>query len=67
MLTAHPRVGYGMSFWTGEAGDFWGWRVSILIQLAPALVFFSGLPFLPESYGIPYPPFAFTTPPPFSN
>lgn len=43
------RVGYGMSFWTGPAGDFYGWRVSVLLQLIPALMFAAGLPFTPES------------------
>lgn len=43
------RVGYGMTFWTGSAGDYYGWRVSILLQLLPALTFAAGLPFTPES------------------
>lgn len=38
-----------MSFWTGPTGDFYGWRVSILLQLIPALTFAAGLPFTPES------------------
>ena len=38
-----------MSYWTGEAGEYWGWRVSILIQLVPALAFAAGLPFFPET------------------
>ncbi|PNY25182.1 Glucosidase 2 subunit beta [Tolypocladium capitatum] len=43
------RVGYGMTYWTGPAGEYWGWRVSILIQLLPALVFAAGLPRLPDT------------------
>ncbi|UNI22820.1 hypothetical protein JDV02_008674 [Purpureocillium takamizusanense] len=42
-------VGYGMTFWKGPQGEFWGWRVSILIQLLPAIVFAVGLPFLPDT------------------
>ena len=43
------RVGYGMSWWTGAKGDFYGWRISILLQLIPALIFASGVPFIPET------------------
>ncbi|GJN71848.1 ascus development protein 3 [Purpureocillium lilacinum] len=42
-------VGYGMTFWKGPQGEFWGWRVSILIQLFPAAIFAVGLPFLPDT------------------
>ncbi|KEZ43406.1 hypothetical protein SAPIO_CDS4578 [Scedosporium apiospermum] len=42
-------VGYGMTFWTGETGDYYGWRVSLLLQMIPALTFGFGLPFVPES------------------
>ncbi|POR34775.1 Glucosidase 2 subunit beta [Tolypocladium paradoxum] len=42
-------VGYGMTYWTGPTGEYWGWRVSVLIQLLPALVFAAGLPFLPDT------------------
>ncbi|KAK5995356.1 MFS-type transporter oryC-like protein [Cladobotryum mycophilum] len=42
-------VGYGMTFWNGPAGEYWGWRVSILIQFIPALIFGAGLPFLPDT------------------
>jgi hypothetical protein len=38
-----------MTFWTGPSGEAWGWRVSILLQLIPALTFAAGLPFLPET------------------
>ncbi|KEY75201.1 hypothetical protein S7711_01640 [Stachybotrys chartarum IBT 7711] len=48
-LAAGLWVGYAMTYWTGPAGEYWGWRVSILLQLLPALIFASGLPFLPES------------------
>ncbi|SPO05550.1 related to ASD-3 ascus development protein 3 [Cephalotrichum gorgonifer] len=42
-------VGYGMTFWTGPTGDYYGWRISILLQLIPALTFAFGLSFAPES------------------
>jgi MFS family permease len=42
-------VGYGMTFWTTPAGEAYGWRVSILLQLIPAVTFAVGLPFLPET------------------
>ncbi|KAH7309779.1 general substrate transporter [Stachybotrys elegans] len=42
-------VGYGMTYWTGPAGEYWGWRVSILLQMLPAAIFAIGLPFLPET------------------
>ncbi|KAG5986085.1 hypothetical protein E4U43_005671 [Claviceps pusilla] len=49
-LAAGLWVGYGMTFWTSsEAGKYWGWRLSMLMQLIPAILFVTGLPFLPES------------------
>lgn len=39
-----------MTFWTGPAGEFWGWRVSLLLQLPPAILFGIFLPFIPETY-----------------
>ncbi|KAG6019545.1 hypothetical protein E4U19_007074, partial [Claviceps sp. Clav32 group G5] len=49
-MAAGLWIGYGMTFWTSsEAGTYWGWRVSILIQLFPALIFVIGLPFLPDT------------------
>ncbi|KAG6006535.1 hypothetical protein E4U21_006989 [Claviceps maximensis] len=49
-LAAGLWVGYGMTFWTSsEAGKYWGWRLSMLMQLIPAIIFVAGLPFLPES------------------
>jgi len=48
-LAAGLWVGYGMTFWTSEAGVYYGWRVSILLQMVPAFTFAVGLPFLPES------------------
>ncbi|EXV06046.1 MFS transporter [Metarhizium robertsii] len=42
-------VGYGMTFWTSDAGRYWGWRDSILLQCVPAAVFLVGLFFLPET------------------
>lgn len=47
--TDDERVGYAMTYWTGPTGDYYGWRVSILLQLLPALTFAAGLPFTPES------------------
>ncbi|KAG5915952.1 hypothetical protein E4U61_004104 [Claviceps capensis] len=49
-MAAGLWIGYGMTFWTSsEAGKYWGWRVSILIQLFPAFTFVIGLPFLPDT------------------
>lgn len=48
-LAAGLWVGYGFTFWSSDAGRYWGWRVSILIQLVPAVVFITGLPFLPDT------------------
>ncbi|KJZ76919.1 hypothetical protein HIM_03796 [Hirsutella minnesotensis 3608] len=42
-------VGYGMTFWTGRQGHYWGWRISILIQLVPAIWFALGLYFVPDT------------------
>ncbi|KAF9880284.1 hypothetical protein CkaCkLH20_02238 [Colletotrichum karsti] len=42
-------VGYGMAFWKTEAGVYYGWRVTILLEIIPALVFGLGLPWIPET------------------
>ncbi len=42
-------VGYLMTFWTSDAGHYNGWRVSILIEIIPALTFGLGLPWIPET------------------
>jgi hypothetical protein len=42
------RVGYGMSFWSTGRGFDLSWRLSILVQFIPALIFCVGLPFCPE-------------------
>ncbi|OAQ78855.1 ascus development protein [Purpureocillium lilacinum] len=42
------HVGFIAGLATGPQGEFWGWRVSILIQLFPAAIFAVGLPFLPR-------------------
>ncbi|KAK1964323.1 general substrate transporter [Colletotrichum sublineola] len=42
-------VGYFVRFWRSRAGDFWGWRLSILLEIVPALVFGLGLPWIPET------------------
>ncbi|EFQ36379.1 hypothetical protein CGRA01v4_13736 [Colletotrichum graminicola] len=42
-------VGYFIRFWRSRAGDFWGWRLSILLEIVPALIFGLGLPWIPET------------------
>ncbi|TQS32498.1 hypothetical protein Golomagni_07182, partial [Golovinomyces magnicellulatus] len=42
-------AGYFVTFWKSEIGHFWGWRVLILMQLIPAFIFGSGLPYMPET------------------
>ncbi|TQN64772.1 Sugar transporter STL1, partial [Colletotrichum shisoi] len=42
-------VGFLMRFWRSSAGYFWGWRLSILLEIVPALVFGLGLPWIPET------------------
>lgn len=49
-IAAGLWVGYAMTFWTGARGEYYGWRVSLLLQAVPALAFGAGLPFIPESY-----------------
>ncbi|KAJ0168544.1 putative polyol transporter 4 [Colletotrichum tanaceti] len=44
-----PRVGFFMRFWQSSVGYFWGWRLSILLEIVPALVFGLGLPWIPET------------------
>lgn len=41
-------AGYFMTFWKSAFGEFWGWRILILLQLIPAFIFAVGLPYLPE-------------------
>ncbi|OAA52965.1 ascus development protein [Cordyceps fumosorosea ARSEF 2679] len=42
-------AGYLITFWKGDAGEYWGWRVLILMQLLPALAFAAMLPLMPET------------------
>lgn len=42
-------VGYLMTFWTSDTGHYYAWRVSILIEVIPALTFGVGLPWIPET------------------
>ncbi|KAF4633406.1 hypothetical protein G7Y89_g4712 [Cudoniella acicularis] len=42
-------VGYWFSAWTTADGNYYGWRLSILVQLIPGLIFLIGVPFLPET------------------
>ncbi|XWW99262.1 hypothetical protein V2A60_007271 [Cordyceps javanica] len=42
-------AGYFITFWQGKAGEYWGWRTLILIQLIPSLTFAAMLPFIPET------------------
>ena len=44
------RAGFFITFWDGSSGDYWGWRVLILLQVIPALAFAGCLANLPESY-----------------
>ncbi|KAJ3497140.1 hypothetical protein NLG97_g2118 [Lecanicillium saksenae] len=43
-------AGYFITFWTGDTGEFWGWRTLILAQLAPSLAFAAMLPHIPETW-----------------
>ncbi|PNH45437.1 hypothetical protein VD0004_g2462 [Verticillium dahliae] len=42
-------VGYFMTYWTSASGHYYGWRLSICLELVPALTFAAGLPWIPES------------------
>ena len=41
-------VGYGLSFWNTGKGIDLQWRVSIMMQFVPAIVFLIGVPTIPE-------------------
>lgn len=41
-------VGYGFSFWTKGSGVDLQWRLSIIMQYVPAVIFLLGVPTLPE-------------------
>ncbi len=41
-------VGYGLSFWNTGRGVDLQWRVSIMMQFVPAVLFLIGLPTIPE-------------------
>ncbi|KAM0566866.1 hypothetical protein ACHAP6_005511 [Verticillium nonalfalfae] len=42
-------VGYFMTYWTSASGHYYGWRLSICLELVPALTFAAGLPWIPET------------------
>ncbi|KAF7561066.1 hypothetical protein G7046_g3057 [Stylonectria norvegica] len=42
-------VGYGYSFWDYGIGASIEWRLSTAMQFVPAVIFLSGIPFIPES------------------
>lgn len=44
------RAGYFITFWKNAAGEYWGWRILILFQILPALIFTAMLPSMPETY-----------------
>jgi hypothetical protein len=46
-------VGYGFSFWNTGRGVDLQWRLSVIMQLVPALFFCIGAPFLTERYESP--------------
>ncbi|TAQ86715.1 hypothetical protein B7494_g4954 [Chlorociboria aeruginascens] len=39
--------------WTSPEGNYYGWRLSILVQYIPGLIFCIGVPFLPETHADP--------------
>ncbi|EQB54274.1 hypothetical protein CGLO_05912 [Colletotrichum gloeosporioides Cg-14] len=42
-------VGYGMRFWQTGSGLYYGWRLSIMLEVIPAFIFGFGLPWIPET------------------
>lgn len=42
-------AGFFVTFWKGTAGQYWGWRMLILVQLLPSLFFAAMLPYIPET------------------
>ncbi|TVY50767.1 High-affinity glucose transporter [Lachnellula cervina] len=45
----YQRVGYGFSGWDSANGNYYGWRLSIVVQYIPAFIFMIGVPFCPET------------------
>lgn len=45
----YVRVGFLMRFWDSSSGIYYGWRVSILLEIIPALIFGGGLHWIPET------------------
>ena len=43
-------VGYGYSFWNTGNGIDLEWRLSNAMQFVPAILFLTGVPFIPERY-----------------
>ncbi|KAG9232383.1 general substrate transporter [Amylocarpus encephaloides] len=42
-------VGYWMSAWKTPKGNYYGWRLSVMIQYIPSLIFILGVNFCPET------------------
>jgi len=42
-------VGYWMSAWKTPEGNYYGWRLSVMVQYIPALIFIIGVHFCPET------------------
>ncbi|KAF2264989.1 general substrate transporter [Lojkania enalia] len=42
-------VGYGISFWSSDRGNYYGWRVSMALQLIPEALFLIGVFICPET------------------
>ncbi|KAJ4373086.1 hypothetical protein N0V83_003377 [Neocucurbitaria cava] len=43
------RVGYAISHWESTQGMYYGWRLSMALQLVPEAIFLGGVFFCPES------------------
>lgn len=44
------RVGYGVSHWETQRGNYYGWRLSIALQFVPEFLFLVGVLLWPETY-----------------
>lgn len=43
------RVGYGVSHWESDRGDYYGWRLSLAVQFIFEFFFLLGVFFCPET------------------
>jgi MFS family permease len=43
-------IGYGFSFWDTGSGVDLQWRLSVIMQFIPAIIFLIGVPTLPERW-----------------